>query len=230
MRDLCSATGLPRQAIHFYIQQGVLHPGVKTGRNTAEYDHSHVDRIRIVRRLQAERFLPLKAIKALLDGQDQDFTEEQRAFLGELKEELRQDFDPEGVVVQTVTAAELLARTGLEERDLNRALSLELVAGRRDENGELHIAARDTWALEIFGEMRQCGFSHEIGFEIDDVVFYGEILDELFRKELKLVSARLADIPAERAAAMIRDALPKISRFLSTYHEKRVAEFVSNLI
>ena len=24
MKDLCEATGLPRQAIHFYIQQGLL--------------------------------------------------------------------------------------------------------------------------------------------------------------------------------------------------------------
>ena len=33
MKDLCEATGLPRQAIHFYIQQGLLPAGRKTGRN-----------------------------------------------------------------------------------------------------------------------------------------------------------------------------------------------------
>ena len=27
MKDLCAETGLPRQAIHFYIQQGLLEPG-----------------------------------------------------------------------------------------------------------------------------------------------------------------------------------------------------------
>lgn len=230
MRDLCAATGLPRQAIHFYIQQGVLHPGTKTGRNTAEYDQTHVERILMVRRLQSERFLPLKAIKALLDGQDQEFSDQQRAFLGDLKQELRSDYSPAQGAVETVVASELLQRTGLEPSDLERALTLDLVAGVRDDKGELHIASRDTWALEIFGEMRQSGFTKELGFEIDDVVFYGEILDELFQKELQLVSARLATLSPERAATMIRDALPKISRFLSTYHEKRVAEFVSTLL
>ena len=29
MKDLCEATGLPRQAIHFYIQQGLLPPGAR---------------------------------------------------------------------------------------------------------------------------------------------------------------------------------------------------------
>ena len=31
MRDLCSITGLSRQAIHFYIQQGLVPEGTKTG-------------------------------------------------------------------------------------------------------------------------------------------------------------------------------------------------------
>ena len=35
MKDLCELTGLPRQVIHFYIQQGLVPPGVKTGRNMA---------------------------------------------------------------------------------------------------------------------------------------------------------------------------------------------------
>ena len=184
----------------------------------------------MVRRLQAERFLPLKAIKALLDGEDQEFSDQQRAFLGDLKRELRSDYKQDQGTLATESAAELLDRTGLEARDLERAITLDLVAGVRDDAGDLRIAARDTWALEIFGEMRQSGFTKELGFEIDDVVFYGELLDELFQKELQLVSARLATLSPERAATMVRDALPKISRFLSTYHEKRVAEFVSTLL
>ena len=67
MRDLCALTGLSRQAIHFYIQQGLLPPGHKTGRNTAFYGPEHVERVNVIRRLQHELFLPLKAIRALLD-------------------------------------------------------------------------------------------------------------------------------------------------------------------
>ena len=49
MRDLCEATGLDRQAVHFYIQQGLLPPGRKTGRNMAWYTHAHVERLDLIK-------------------------------------------------------------------------------------------------------------------------------------------------------------------------------------
>jgi DNA-binding transcriptional MerR regulator len=51
MKDLCDLTGLPRQAIHFYIQQGLLPPGRKIGRNMAWYTDAHVERLKLVRQL-----------------------------------------------------------------------------------------------------------------------------------------------------------------------------------
>ena len=66
MRDLCERTGLNRQAIHFYIQRGLLPPGEKTGPNMAWYEQGHLERLLLIKRLQHERFLPLNAIKAML--------------------------------------------------------------------------------------------------------------------------------------------------------------------
>src|SRR3990167_7497312 len=68
MKDLCAQTGLQRQAVHFYIQQGLLPEGEKTGRNMAYYSQIHVERLRLIRRLQEEHFLPLKAIRAVVDA------------------------------------------------------------------------------------------------------------------------------------------------------------------
>src|SRR5688500_20290219 len=81
MRDLCEMTGLSRQAIHFYIQQGLVPEGRKTGRNMAWYGPEHVERLQLVRRLQEERFLPLKAIRALLDGETAPLDPAKRALL-----------------------------------------------------------------------------------------------------------------------------------------------------
>ena len=88
MKDLSELTGLPRQVIHFYIQQGLVPEGHKTGRNMAYYSDEHVERIRLVRQLQEERFLPLKAIRAALRGEDDHFTPAQRTLLLEVKERL----------------------------------------------------------------------------------------------------------------------------------------------
>ena len=39
--DLSRLTSVPRRTIHFYVQEGLLHPPVKTGKTMAYYDESH---------------------------------------------------------------------------------------------------------------------------------------------------------------------------------------------
>ena len=96
MKDLCEATGLPRQAIHFYIQQGLLPAGRKTGRNMAWYTEEHVERLRLIKKLQHEQFLPLKAIKALFDGEEGVFSPTQHAFLAGVKEHVAESLKTSG--------------------------------------------------------------------------------------------------------------------------------------
>ncbi len=49
--------------IKHYLREGLLPEPVKTSRNMAYYPPEFVDRIRLIKRLQEERFMPLKAIK-----------------------------------------------------------------------------------------------------------------------------------------------------------------------
>ena len=78
MRDLVRESGLPRETIHFYKLQGLLPEPIKTGRNTALYTQEHLERLRHIRELQERQFLPLKAIRAVLDETvDEGFTPEQ---------------------------------------------------------------------------------------------------------------------------------------------------------
>jgi DNA-binding transcriptional MerR regulator len=113
MKDLCEATGLPRQAIHFYIQQGLLPPGRKTGRNMAWYTEEHIERLRLIKKLQHEQFLPLKAIKALFDGEDGVFSPRQYAFLAGVKEELAESLKTSEDRRPTLTPEEIADRTGI---------------------------------------------------------------------------------------------------------------------
>ena len=66
IRDLIKQTGVPRQTIHYYIQTGLLPKPRKTGRNSAEYNETHLDYIRLIRELQDNYFLPLPVIKKIL--------------------------------------------------------------------------------------------------------------------------------------------------------------------
>ena len=88
-KRLSELTGLPRQVIHFYIQQGLLPEGTKTGRNMAYYSEHHLQTLKTIRALQEERFLPLKAIRAVLTDGEAAFTPPQRQLLSEVKQRLQ---------------------------------------------------------------------------------------------------------------------------------------------
>ncbi len=220
MKDLCESTGLPRQAIHFYIQQGLLPPGRKTGRNMALYGDEHLERLRLIKKLQHERFLPLKAIKALLDGRGEMFTPSQHRFLVEVKERLSASLARPGQRA-SMDAEQLLARTGVTRVDLERAVELGLLGARRDDDGHLQIAEDDAWMVELLGEIRRIGFTEELGYTLDDFAFYQEAMDRMLEREITLLSSRLAGLPPEQVAPMIERVLPLIHAFLTRYHADR---------
>ena len=67
MGELAEASGVPAPTIKHYLREGLLPEPVKTSRNMAYYPPEFVDRIKLIKRLQEERFMPLKAIKSVLD-------------------------------------------------------------------------------------------------------------------------------------------------------------------
>src|SRR5438046_9421469 len=68
MRELAAASGVSAGTIKHYPREGLLPEPVRTSRNMAYYPPDFVERIRLIKRLQEERFMPLKAIKRVLDG------------------------------------------------------------------------------------------------------------------------------------------------------------------
>ena len=135
MADLCRLTGMPRQAVHFYIRQGLVPPGRKTGRNSARYGDVHIERIRIVRQLQSERFMPLKAIRAVLDGRDDAFTPEQLGFLVDVKRRLSSTLARPPDARRRVDARALLARNGLDASDLDDLVRSQMIEFERSPRG-----------------------------------------------------------------------------------------------
>src|ERR1700748_1518834 len=67
MGELAEASGVPVPTIKHYLREGLLPEPVKTSRNMAYYPPEFVDRIRLIKRLQERRFMPRKAIRAVLE-------------------------------------------------------------------------------------------------------------------------------------------------------------------
>ena len=230
MKDLCELTGLGRQAIHFYIQRELLPPGKKTGRNMAWYSEEHLERLKLIKKLQHERFLPLKAIKAILDDQESHFTETQRSFLLGVKQHLGQSLAEGDRPQEVADVLELIERTGIRRQDFDRMVELELIGKRLDGAGREVIAQDDVWMVESWGEALRLGFDHELGFSVDDVLIYEEIVTQLFQREAQLIASRLTEaLPPERAAQMIERALPVVHSFLTGLHRSKIRNFLASI-
>ena len=229
MKDLCDASGLERQAIHFYIQQGLLEPGRKTGRNMAWYTQEHVDRLLTIKRLQHERFLPLKAIKNLLNGEDHRFTPAQQLFLSGIKHRLDGNVGTRRGSAGLLTLAEILERAHLDEEDALRIVDLELVGVVRDEDGGLRIAADDLWMFEGIGRLRAAGFTRERGFTVDELSFVDEAIGKLFAREVGLISNLHSHLPPDEVARMIEHILPVIHQLLVNAHASKVRDFFASM-
>ncbi|MCU0600637.1 MAG: TetR family transcriptional regulator [Desulfobacterales bacterium] len=48
--ELEKLSGLPRRTIHFYIQSGLLHPPLKTGKTMSYYDDGHLQKLMLIQR------------------------------------------------------------------------------------------------------------------------------------------------------------------------------------
>lgn len=228
MKDLCERTGMPRQAIHFYIQQGLLPQGKKTGRNMAYYGEEHVQRVLLIRKLQHERFLPLKAIKALLDQQEGSFTREQRSFLEDLRARLGgRLFPARSTPLNTCLVSPLLERTNVPRSDFEQLVQLGVLGTGRDERGEAIIAEESAWIVELWSAVRAVGFSPENGFSVADFAVYEETVSKLFQRETEMLKERFAKLDPELAARMIERALPLLNDFLARYHATLVRNFFS---
>lgn len=73
MSELAKRSGVPAPTIKHYIREGLLQgPEIRTSKNMAYYDARMAGRIRVIKELQAERFLPLRVIGELLEPAPSD--------------------------------------------------------------------------------------------------------------------------------------------------------------
>jgi DNA-binding transcriptional MerR regulator len=215
VKDVTARTGLSRQAIHFYVQQGLVDPPHKTGKTMAYYTEAHVERILLVRKLQDEQFLPLKAIHALLADGKRNLSVPQRRTLAEIKTRLPAATTT--VAAGTVALAPLVRRTGVTQREvaeLARAGLIRVVGGR--------VPADQVWIVELWGEVIAAGLTREHGVTPALLVRFDAAIERVFRDEKAVLTRMTRMLPPARVAEMIERALPLVHAFLVRVHQAKV--------
>ena len=74
MSELADASGVSAGTIKHYLREGLLPEPVRTSRNMAYYPPEFVGRIRTIKQLQEERFMPLRLIREVLEQADRPRT------------------------------------------------------------------------------------------------------------------------------------------------------------
>ncbi|WFE29916.1 MerR family transcriptional regulator [Solwaraspora sp. WMMD791] len=68
--ELSRQSGLPVATIKFYLREGLLPPGKRTGRNQADYGSEHLSRLYLISTLTTVGRLPLSAVRQITAAVD----------------------------------------------------------------------------------------------------------------------------------------------------------------
>lgn len=203
MRDLEKASGVGRETIRFYIREGLLPEPDKTSPNSARYADGHVTRLKAIKRLQEERFLPLAVIRTLLEADDGDRWLMPEAFPG-LDALLAQRLEQAG------PARVVLAEMGLPAYQHDHLGDLMIPLA---EDGT--IAARDAALLRTVQRLDDIGFTPELGFDGAQMRLYNVLIDWLTAQEIRHFLAHTAGHVGEaKALDMAEQGISVINELL----------------
>ena len=212
MKELAEASGVSAGTIKHYLREGLLGDGdevVKTSRNMAYYPPEFVERIRLIKQLQEERFMPLAVIKSMLE-EDPERAQAlveledrilERALAGERKR---------------VSASELRRRYEIPQEVLQRLAELEVLTPTSRGYG-----LRDVEIVEAISRFRAGGYDERIGFTVYDTLRYKRALEELVKEEVQVLMDRLAgEMDPDRAVELIAAGTEPLNDLIAALHQK----------
>src|SRR5213592_3948583 len=178
--ELSERSGVPVATIHHYLREGLLPEPVKTSRNMAYYPPEFVERIRLIKQLQEERFMPLKLIKRTLDRDP----ERARAMVELEDRVLERALAGEET---RVSRAELERSYEVPREVLDRLAKLEVLTPN-----SRGYSPSDVKIVEAIARFRAGGYDETIGFTVYDTLRYKRALEELVKEEVQVLMERVA--------------------------------------
>jgi DNA-binding transcriptional MerR regulator len=209
MKELAEASGLSAGTIKHYLREGLLPEPVKTSRNMAYYPPEFVERIKLIKQLQEERFMPLKHIKSVLD----DDPDRARALV-ELEDRI---LERALAGEQTrVSAAELRKRYEVPQEVLDRLAELQVLTP-----SSRGYSQRDVDIVEAISRFRAGGYEESIGFTVYDTLRYKRALEGLVKEEVRVLMDRLAgEMEPSQAMELIEAGNEPLRDLIAALHNK----------
>jgi DNA-binding transcriptional MerR regulator len=196
MSELAERSGVSAGTIKHYLREGLLGEGediVRTSRNMAYYPPEYVERIQLIKRLQEERFMPLRVIKErILEGAVQR---------------------REG---ERVSAAAARRRYDVPRNVLDRLAEIGVL-----EPTARGYDADDVKIIEAIARFRAGGYDEQLGFTVFDTLRYRAALEPLVVEEVRTLLDRLAgEVEVERAVEIIAAGADPLRDLIGAMHSK----------
>jgi DNA-binding transcriptional MerR regulator len=214
MSELVRRSGVSPGTIRYYLREGLLGDGadiIRTSRNMAYYPPRYVELIALIKRLQEERFMPLRVIKAALEEEP----ERVRALM-ELEDRILER------ALASVQDQARVSRKAVRERYGVPANVLARLA----DIGVLTPSSRgydrdDVKIIEAIASFRAGGYEETLGFTVYDTLRYREALDPLVKDEVRALLDRLAgEVEVERAMEIVAAGVEPLRELIGAMHSK----------
>ena len=196
MSELAERSGVSAGTIKHYLREGLLGEGediVRTSRNMAYYPPDYVERIQLIKRLQEERFMPLRVIKE------------------RILERAVQQGDGERI---SVAAAR--RRFGVPRNVLDRLAEIGVLTPNAR-----GYDADDVKIVEAIARFRAGGYDEQLGFTVFDTLRYRDALQPLVEEEVGTLLDRLAgEVDVERAVQIIAAGAEPLRDLIGAMHSK----------
>jgi DNA-binding transcriptional MerR regulator len=213
MSELAERSGVSAGTIKHYLREGLLGDGdgiVRTSRNMAYYPPDYVDRIQLIKRLQEDRFMPLRVIRGMM-GSEPDRA---RALI-ELEDRIieRAIEQREG---ERMSAAEARRRYEIPRNVLDRLAELGVLTPT-----SRGYDADDVKIIEAVSRFRAGGYDEQLGFTVFDTLRYRDALEPLVAEEVRILLDRLAgEVEVERALEIIAAGAEPLRDLIGAMHSK----------
>ena len=218
--ELAEAADVPVATVRHYLREGLLPEPVKTSRNMAYYPREFAGRIRLIKQLQEERFLPLKVIRELLESGNGD------------PEHLRDLVELEDRILERASAGER-DRVAVEEIGDRYEVPREVLE-RLAELGVLTPTAEgyspsDIQIVEAMSRFRAGGYDESIGFTVYDTLRYKQAMEALAAEEVQLLTERLTGMEPDQVFELIEAGTEPLNDLLTALRTKALVAELERL-
>src|SRR6201995_2251610 len=164
MSELAERSGVSAGTIKHYLREGLLGSEsdvLRTSRNMAYYPEEFVDRVRLIKRLQEGRFMPLRVIREVMTDDP-----ERPAPVGEAEDRILARAS-EAAEAGRVSRASVRQTYHLPANVLDRLEDLDVLTP-----GPRGYDADDVAIIEAISRFRAGGYEEALGFTGDDTSRY----------------------------------------------------------